>query len=452
MVNKDSVFRLASCTKIVTVLCALILVSQFQLSLDDPEVVERVLSELWTLDIITEKGEEQKEGNVREKAVPRARINVQNKTKGQDSTTYQSNAMDQNNTTDRSNTTSQNNIEVHSLSTKPNHTTPQPTTSVPFLSAPSRPKSPKSAPPFLLKNRTNPITLRHLLTHTSGVGYDILSPLLKAWRHGRDEIPCALTAPLLKAIATSLVFEPGEGWGYGAGLDWVGILVGRVSGLSLQNFIATYILTPLGIPKNSIGFHKDSLQGPIVPTALRSEFLVPYVDPGVQAGAERDERGGGGLYASPDSFIRILHDLIREEPVLLPPDLRDMLFAPELPEGSAPLQALRESPLLRPYIKQMGLEPEALNHSLGGIYITQDCEDIKYSAEGKGFKAIEGLKGTVMWDGAFNCRWIANREKGVVGVYASSLLPVNDEVSQEVMGAWVREVLERAGRMRGEGK
>jgi CubicO group peptidase (beta-lactamase class C family) len=80
--------------------------------------------------------------------------------------------------------------------------------------------------PFLLRPATKQITPRHLLTHSSGIDYDD-NPILKEWRQfKRRENPGW-------EGSTPLVFEPGDGWIYGASVDWTARLVHKVTGKPL---------------------------------------------------------------------------------------------------------------------------------------------------------------------------------------------------------------------------
>ena len=75
-----------------------------------------------------------------------------------------------------------------------------------------------------------------LLTHSSGVGYDV-EGRLKAWRQSRGEPSLAVSGHVLAAFSTPLLFEPGEGMAYGGGLDWAGILISRATGQSLGAYM-----------------------------------------------------------------------------------------------------------------------------------------------------------------------------------------------------------------------
>jgi len=97
-----------------------------------------------------------------------------------------------------------------------------------------------------------PITLRMLLSHTSGHEYDWLSPALGKWRASRNEIPWS--GPTVEdKSALPLTFKPGTSFAYGAGHDWAGKAVAIATGVTLDEFMREHIWTPLGI-ENDISF------------------------------------------------------------------------------------------------------------------------------------------------------------------------------------------------------
>src|SRR3989442_1607264 len=83
-----------------------------------------------------------------------------------------------------------------------------------------------------LRAPKRPITLRHLLTHTAGYGYEI-------WRTEIARYQTATNTPGITtctnaALTTPLLFDPGEGWEYGINIDWVGKIVEAASGQRLD--------------------------------------------------------------------------------------------------------------------------------------------------------------------------------------------------------------------------
>ena len=69
-----------------------------------------------------------------------------------------------------------------------------------------------------LRRSTTPLTLRHLLSHTSGFGYEWADPDLARYADSEPEPPAGSIA----SYERPLIFDPGERWAYGTGIDWAG--------------------------------------------------------------------------------------------------------------------------------------------------------------------------------------------------------------------------------------
>jgi methyl acetate hydrolase len=85
---------------------------------------------------------------------------------------------------------------------------------------------------------TRPITIRQLLTHTSGIGYSWSDPGLAMIEH--------LTGHTSE-VDLPLVHEPGEKWTYGAGTKVIGDVVETLSGQRIDAFLESRIFGPLGM-------------------------------------------------------------------------------------------------------------------------------------------------------------------------------------------------------------
>lgn len=88
-----------------------------------------------------------------------------------------------------------------------------------------------------------PITFRHVLSHTAGLDPD--RELLSADEQallGRED---TLEETLLKRAPLPLAFQPGDDWQYGSSTDYVALLVERISGQPVKEFLAERIFEPL---------------------------------------------------------------------------------------------------------------------------------------------------------------------------------------------------------------
>ena len=102
---------------------------------------------------------------------------------------------------------------------------------------------------YRLRPATKPVTIRHLFTHTSGLGYGFTSPTVRDFKPRAGET----------YAVGPLEFEPGERWLYSTSTDWLGRLVEKVSGQPLEDYFRQRIFTPLGMADTF--YHRAEGQG-----------------------------------------------------------------------------------------------------------------------------------------------------------------------------------------------
>jgi CubicO group peptidase (beta-lactamase class C family) len=119
------------------------------------------------------------------------------------------------------------------------------------------------------------ITIRHLLTHTAGLGYimtDKIGPIYE--QHGLDGgmqgSPLSNEQYIRKLAAMPLLFDPGERWEYSMSIDVLGQVVQVASGRTLERFIEDCICRPIGMVDTSFRVPSEKLSRLVsayVPTA-----------------------------------------------------------------------------------------------------------------------------------------------------------------------------------------
>lgn len=158
-----------------------------------------------------------------------------------------------------------------------------------------------------------PITVRHLLSFTGGLGMisDFAAPLMGALfgdLHQGPADPLGTPPPdewMAIAAGLPLAHQPGDGWTYNTGADLLGVLLARVTGGTLGDVLADTVLTPLGMSDTAFharGTMRDRL-GDAVMTGPDGLVIVDPAD-GAFTAAPAFESGGGGLLSTLDDLVR----------------------------------------------------------------------------------------------------------------------------------------------------
>ncbi len=172
------------------------------------------------------------------------------------------------------------------------------------------------------------ITIKHLLTHTSGLTYHWdtqLGPFYKdaGITHGLIQDDSVLAEKMKKLARVPLLHHPGEKWTYGLGVDVLGRVVEVASGKTLEEFFQERIFEPLAMkdthffiaddkmprlaavyaPKSGGGLRRLGSE-PVEEGSLVYRADHPYV------GQRRYFSGGGGLCSTVGDYLRFSQMLL----------------------------------------------------------------------------------------------------------------------------------------------
>ena len=190
------------------------------------------------------------------------------------------------------------------------------------------------------------ITIRQLLTHSSGLSYGLLDPgtlLFKAYNERKVLSPNATLAMMMDALAElPLLFHPGTGWEYSVATDVLSRLVEVVSGQAFDVFIRSRILQPLGMVDT--GFMvPDEQQHRLTAYYAGADVAEPMkpglkrIDAAPYAQAYRRPfprlSGGGGLVTSLPDMLALVRSLLPGGPTLLKPQTLALMMGNHLPPG-----------------------------------------------------------------------------------------------------------------------
>lgn len=155
----------------------------------------------------------------------------------------------------------------------------------------------------ILRMPKSQVTVRQLATHTSGLVYELWNADMQKYMKVTGR-PNFLSGSKL-GISYPLVFDPGERWDYGVGIDWLGLVIERVSGQRLDAYFQDEIFTPLGMSDTAFvcppekrgrlsGVHVRQENGALLPIT----FDLPS-DPEIYC-------AGHGLYSTARDYMTFL--------------------------------------------------------------------------------------------------------------------------------------------------
>jgi methyl acetate hydrolase len=266
----------------------------------------------------------------------------------------------------------------------------------------------------VLRPPTAPVTLRNLLTHTSGFVYEIWNADEKAYRE-RTEMASLFTRAKA-ALRSPLAFDPGTRWEYGIGIDWVGQLIEAVTGSTLGAFLESNLTGPLRMNDTSFA------PSPSMSTRLASMHarlpdgsLLPIELP--EPDAPEFEMGGGGLFGTTSDYGRFIRMILNDGTL----------------DGVRVLEPETVQTMCRNHIGDLRVGPlRSVNPQF-----SNDAEFFPGRAKSWGltFQINEEAcdtgrpVGTLMWAGLANSFYWIDRTNGIGGAYLSQILPFGDERS-----------------------
>ncbi len=282
-------------------------------------------------------------------------------------------------------------------------------------------------PAFLTRPPSRPMLIVDLLRHTAGLtyGFQQRSNVDAAYREmklGGVEKDGTLQSMIEDLAKIPLEFSPGEAWNYSVATDVLGYLVGKISGMPLEQFLKQRIFEPLGMKDTD--FH--------VPADKAHRFAACYsADPGGGMTFHATERknsltlqddptkssflsppsfisGGGGLCSTAADYLTFCRALLNGGELggvrLLGPKTLALMTSNHLPGG-------RELPEL-----SRSLFSEAAYHGVGfglGFSVTMDPAKT----------LIPGSRGEYAWGGAATTSFFIDPAEELITIFMTQVLP-----------------------------
>ncbi|MBN2123886.1 MAG: beta-lactamase family protein [Deltaproteobacteria bacterium] len=263
-----------------------------------------------------------------------------------------------------------------------------------------------------LRPAKRPITVKHLLTHTAGFGYEMWSSMIQECQKA-ESIPGIITCQN-KALGLPLLFDPGERWEYGINIDWVGKIVERVSGQTLDRYLDQNILGPLGIKDTSFKI-TPSMRTRLVPIHQRVED--GSLQPTSTEIPQEPEffMGGGGLYGTAPDYLTfaqmILHRGTYKGAQVLRPETVALMSQNHIGDIKVGMMKTAAPPLSNDVILYPGM---ALKWGLSFLINTAQ------TPEGRS-------AGSLAWAGLANTFFWIDPTQKITGVFLTQVLPFFDQ-------------------------
>ncbi|HEY7247840.1 MAG TPA: serine hydrolase domain-containing protein [Xanthobacteraceae bacterium] len=277
---------------------------------------------------------------------------------------------------------------------------------------------------YRVRRASRPPTIRHILTHTSGLGYPFTSAILRDFKPQPGEI---------YPFGGPLLFDPGERWHYGTSTDVVGKLVEKLSGQRLEDYFRQHIFAPLRMPDTSYNVPPEKASRLAAAQQRAGERMdgaieLQTLQPGL---AIPEPAGGGGLASTASDYGRFM---------------RMMLNGGEL-DGVRVLEAETVTLMGQNHIG--ALTVPALETAL------PRSADFSFIADGRdqwgiGFlittDQVPGKRspGSLSWGGISNTFFWIDPGRGIAGVILMQYMPFADAKALAVYDAFERGVYQLA--------
>lgn len=257
------------------------------------------------------------------------------------------------------------------------------------------------------------ITLRHLLTHTAGFGYDIWSAEIGRYMEAM-EVPGIISCQN-KALSTPLLFDPGERWHYGINIDWAGKMVEAASGQRLGTYMRDNLFGPLGM--DSTGFRiSDSMRQRLARIHHRGADGALVADPAIEVPQEPEfDMGGGGLYSTAGDYLKFVRLMLNEGKS----DKGEAVLAP------ATVEAMSKNAMGDARVTLLKTAAPAFSNDaefFPGIDKQWGLSFMINNEEAPTGRSAGGLA----WAGLANTYYWIDQKKGVGGVFVTQILPFAD--------------------------
>ena len=166
----------------------------------------------------------------------------------------------------------------------------------------------------ILKPTGKPVTLRLLLSHTSGFAYDTWNQSMS--RYVVSVLPTALTKPaypsvLWGRVPPTAICEPGTCWQYGTSADWTARLVEAASGQNLSQYFQNNIFAPLKMKDSAYDLSPAQFERTVSIYARQDDGSLKEL-PRNPPSSRHAYWGGTGVYTTVVDYTRLMQMFLKQ--------------------------------------------------------------------------------------------------------------------------------------------
>ena len=276
-----------------------------------------------------------------------------------------------------------------------------------------------------LRPANNPITLRHLMTHTAGFCYDMWNGDMGKYME-KTGTPGIITCKH-DALKTPIMSDPGTRWEYGTNIDFVGKAVEAVTGKRLDAYLRDHLFAPLGMNdtafkigaeqrKRLVGMHARGADGVLAAMPFELEQEPEF------------HMGGGGLYGTAGDYIKFAQMILNEGEgngnQVLKPETVELMCQNHIGE----LNMTKMVSVAPPYTNDVDLYPD-MAKKWGLSFMINTAR----TPEGRS-------PGSLAWAGLANTYFWIDPSRDVAGVILMQVLPFADQKCLEAFAGFEQGV------------
>ena len=253
------------------------------------------------------------------------------------------------------------------------------------------------------------ITIRHLMTHSSGLGYAFTNPTIKK----------IVDTTKKNEPELALLYDPGEKWTYSASTRVLGWVVEKVSGQTLDVYLQKQIFEPLKMIDTAHVVPADKVSRVVTVHSRKGGKLTEAPNDPKQ---ESPIRGDGGLYSTARDYSQFVRMLLNGGTLngakILSPKAVQMMSA--MPVGGPVMQTQPDAnpDRTRPF-------PIGAGKDKFGLGFQVSAADPQYAK----FRS----PGSLAWGGINNTHFWIDPKKQIAGIVMMQVLPFYDEASVGVL-------------------